>query len=279
MAVFDQTTTITLGYWKIRGLAQSCRVLMHYSDMEFENKMFPQDPCPRPIPEKLCPGHPFPDMKTYDDSKKCWFDVKFSVMGDYHSPNLPFLLDGDVKLTESNAILRYLGRKAASKGGNLSTLMGGTPQEVANNEFMIDKAMDLRNKVIALGYGTFWPSATGQIEKLAGQDATEYWNKTAGEYKEAMKGESGPTSLVMFEKYMGDGPYFAGANVTVCDFHMYELLDQQRDMLGASVYEGFPKIQKFLELFGSQPKVQEAYVKYKLPANNEMSWTTVTLGC
>lgn len=31
--------------------------------------------------------------------------------------------------------------------------------------------------------------------------------------------------------------------------------------------------------FGALPKVKAAYEKYDLPANNEMSWTTVTLGC
>jgi len=130
---FNQSSNMTLGYWKIRGLAQAPRVLMTYADMKFENKMFAQTPAPRPVPERLCKGHPFPDMQAYDDSKKCWFDVKFDVMGDYHSPNLPFLIDGDVKLSETNAILRYIGRKAAAKGGRLGSLMGGTPQEVANN--------------------------------------------------------------------------------------------------------------------------------------------------
>jgi len=273
---FDQSSEMTLGYWKTRGLAQAARVLMTYAGMEFENKMFEQTPCPRPIPKKLFPGHPYPSIEAFEASQKCWIDVKPTVMGDYHSPNLPFLIDGGVKLTESNAILRYLGHKAVAKGGDLSTLMGGTPQECANNEFMIDKAMELRNLVVELGYGTF---AGGTDPQFEGQDATQYWNKLASEYKQGMKADSGPASLVMFEKYIGEGVYFAGNNVTVCDFHMYELLDQQRDALGSDVYEGFPKIQLFLEKFGSLPKVKEAYEKYKLPANNEMSYTTVAIGC
>lgn len=262
---------MVVGYWRIRGLAQSIRVLCEYCEFPFENVMYAQSPCPRPVPELMCKGHPFPDMEAYTKSKKCWFDAKATVMGDYHSPNLPFLIDGEVKLTESNAILRYIGRKAAAAGGKHAAICGGTPSEVAACEFMIDKAMELRNKLVAVGYGTFFPSFNGTIEQHAGKNASEFYDTVAAAYKEGI-----PADNAMFEKYLGAGTYFAGGdNVTVCDFHMYELLDQQRAMFGATIYEGFPKIQTFMRAFGALPNVAAAYTKYDLPANNEMGWTTV----
>jgi glutathione S-transferase len=266
--------TMTVGYWKIRGLAQAIRVLCEYCGFEFENQMFEQTPAPRPIPEKMCVGHPFPSMEAYEESKKCWFDVKQTVMGGYHSPNLPFLIDGDVKLSESNAILRYLGSKAAATG-KFSTIMGSTPAEVAANEFTIEKAMELRNNLIAVGYGTFVPSFKGTIAEIMGGEgrlACDYYDEIAAEYKSKI-----PDDNRNFEAYIshGGGPYFAGSHLTVCDFHMYELLDQQRSMFGPEIYRGFPKIEAFMEAFGSIPVVVAAYKKYDLPANNEMAWTTV----
>ena len=170
---------MTLGYWKIRGLAQAIRVLCEYCYLSFENKMFAQAPCPRPIPELMCKRHPFPSWEACEESKACWFDVKETAIGDYHSPNLPYLLDGDVKLSESNAILRYVGKKAVAKGGACATICGGTPSEAAANEVMIDKAMELRNKVIGIGYGTCGPSFTGAMDQLVGQNAAAYWEEQA----------------------------------------------------------------------------------------------------
>ena len=165
---------------------------------------------------------------------------------------------------------RYIGRKAVAKGGAFASIMGATPQEVANNEFMIDRAMELRNKLVPIGYATFFPSFGGTIEQVAGKDAAEFYAAAAGKFKEGI-----PADNEAFEKYLGGSKYFAGDHVTVCDFHMYELLDQQRSMFGLGIYTGYSKIQAFMAAFGGLPQIQAAYAKYDLPANNEMAWTTV----
>ena len=43
-----------------------------------------------------------------------WTNVKFKLGLDF--PNLPYLIDGNIKVTQSNAILRYLGRKFGLDG-------------------------------------------------------------------------------------------------------------------------------------------------------------------
>ena len=40
--------------------------------------------------------------------------MKFKLGLDF--PNLPYLIDGNIKVTQSNAILRYLGRKFGLDG-------------------------------------------------------------------------------------------------------------------------------------------------------------------
>jgi len=79
-----------LGYWPIRGKAASIRYLFGYLGVDFKEDVYRQGPAP-------------------DFSKQQWFDVKFSMGFDF--PNLPYLIDGDFKLTESKAIMKYLARK------------------------------------------------------------------------------------------------------------------------------------------------------------------------
>ena len=53
----------------------------------------------------------------------CWFGKdKFSLGLDF--PNLPYYVDGDVKVTQSNAILRFIARKYDNKmlGTNMTEM-------------------------------------------------------------------------------------------------------------------------------------------------------------
>merc|ERR1712168_1172478 len=86
---------ITLAYWDIRGLAQPIRMLLEYSGADYKDIRYK---CGDP------PGFDLSD----------WTNVKFKLGLDF--PNLPYCIDGDIKVTLSNAILRYLGRKFGLDG-------------------------------------------------------------------------------------------------------------------------------------------------------------------
>ena len=60
--------------------------------------------------------------------------------------------------------------------------------------------------------------------------------------------ESLPEKLAAFEKFLGDRSFFAGSELTFPDFHMYELLDQHRE-LKADCLESFPKLSAFMKRF------------------------------
>ncbi|XP_019852503.1 PREDICTED: glutathione S-transferase Mu 3-like isoform X2 [Amphimedon queenslandica] len=81
---------IKLGYWMTRGLAQSIRLLLKYTGTEFENITYTRAEAPSFSTEE-------------------WTSVKHTLGLPF--PNIPYLIDRDIKITQSNAILAYLGCK------------------------------------------------------------------------------------------------------------------------------------------------------------------------
>lgn len=79
-----------LGYWTIRGLAAQIRYMFYYLGVDFEDKQYTVGAAP-----------------TYD--KSGWLADKHTMGFDF--PNLPYLVDGDVKITETVAIMQYLAKK------------------------------------------------------------------------------------------------------------------------------------------------------------------------
>ena len=72
---------LTLGYWKARGRGQVPRLLLAYTDTQFEDVQ-------------------------YKDSKEWEGEDKQKLKLDF--PDLPYLIDGDFKITESQAISAYI---------------------------------------------------------------------------------------------------------------------------------------------------------------------------
>lgn len=63
------------------------------------------------------------------------------------SVQLPYYFDGDTKVTQSNAILRYIARK--------HDLCGKTEEEKVRVDMLENQAMDLRNGFTRLCYRDF----------------------------------------------------------------------------------------------------------------------------
>ncbi|KAK3102705.1 hypothetical protein FSP39_013316 [Pinctada imbricata] len=210
----------TLGYWKIRGLAQPIRLLLEYSGQEYTDRQYEQGDGP-------------------EYSREEWLKEKNSLGLDF--PNLPYYIDGDIKCTQSNSIIRYIAAK--------HDLLGKTDKEKVTCDVMLENAMDFRNGVVRLVYNK------------------EYEN-LKGTYFENVK-----EKLVSFEKFLGDKQWFAGENVTACDFPMYELLDQHR-LMKPGILDDYPKLMAFLDRFEGLPKIK-AYMEssrfMKRPVNNKVA--------
>ncbi|KAF8785295.1 glutathione S-transferase class-mu 26 kDa isozyme 47-like [Argiope bruennichi] len=79
-----------VGYWNIRGLVEPIRYILHYNNVDFEDKRYPLS------------------------DRQLWEKEKFNLNLDF--PNLPYYIDDDVRLTQSVAILRYLAEKYGLDG-------------------------------------------------------------------------------------------------------------------------------------------------------------------
>ena len=84
-----------------------------------------------------------------DYDKTCWTGIKTTLGLDF--PNLPYYFDGDVKLTQSNAILRYIARK--------HDLLGKTEAERIRVDMLAEQSMDFRNGIVRLAYNSAFVSA------------------------------------------------------------------------------------------------------------------------
>uniref|UniRef100_A0A8C9PU95 Glutathione S-transferase Mu 4 n=1 Tax=Spermophilus dauricus TaxID=99837 RepID=A0A8C9PU95_SPEDA len=114
---------MTLGYWDIRGLAHPIRLLLEYTDSSYEEKRYTMG-----------------DAPDYDRSQ--WLSEKFKLSLDF--PNLPYLIDGPHRITQSNAILRYIARK--------HNLCGETEEEKTRVDILENQAMDTRMQLAMVCY-------------------------------------------------------------------------------------------------------------------------------
>lgn len=227
------TDKMVLAYWAIRGLAQPIRLMLEYKGAAYEDKRFEQGPAP-------------------DFCKKCWTDVKDTILGDYPFPNLPYLIDGDLTLTQSNAILRHLGRKYE--------LLGSSAVEAARVDLMLEEGMDFRNRTVGMAYGR-----AGNFEEVKADYAATLAKNCA-----------------KYSKYLGKNQYFGGGTTpTACDFVMYELLDQNSLMIPGCL-DSFPTLQAFCKNFAALPKIAEYLASERniiFPCNNQHSFTTQNKIC
>ena len=84
------TTKPLFGYWDLRGRGEAIRLLLAHAGVEYDQKLY------------VCGEGPH-------FSRADWTDVKDSLSLDF--PNLPYYVDGNLRITESWAILKHIARK------------------------------------------------------------------------------------------------------------------------------------------------------------------------
>jgi len=215
---------LVIAYWAIRGLVQPIRLTLHYTKTPFTDKLYVQGDGP-------------------EYSREEWTREKEKLGLEF--PNLPYMLDGDLKITQSKAILYYLGRKF--------NLMGKTPNEDAVVMMLCEEAHDLRSKLSGFCYGPDGDSQEGK-KRFVETELSEYLKK--------------------FNNFLGkhNTKFAVGDQPTIADFQLYEyldcglLLDDEHTLV-----DKYSHVKRFLNTIRELPEVKDyiAKTRAQVPMNNK----------
>ena len=179
----DASNKLNLGYWNIRGLAHQIRTMMVHLGVEYTDTLYEQGEAP-------------------DFDRSCWLSVKPTIGCDF--PNLPYLIDGDYKLSESGAIMKYIAAK------HDKNLLGRNPQEIGQTEMINNIVMDMKGSVTGPCYGTGDRAAICAVID---------------------------TKIEGICKFLGDKKFLVGDQVTYVDFIFFELLEFSNFITEGKLYE------------------------------------------
>jgi len=214
----EKAKKLVLGYWKIRGLAQAIRNVLEYTKTPYVNKCYAAGDAPH-------------------FSRDEWTKEKHTLGLAF--PNLPYLFDGDFKLTESHAILHYIGKK--------NNLCGSTETENATMNMVLGHLYDWRNTIVRLAYNPNFATLKG-----------EYLSTTFASYAKEL------------ENYLTGKKWCLNDKLSIADFVLYEICDEGREMGGQ-----LPStIAAFMKQFEALPTIAEFFKSdryMKRPFNNTMA--------
>jgi glutathione S-transferase len=203
------THTIIAAYWAIRGLAQPIRVLLKHVGIPFEDKLYHEGA-----------------------GEAEWFEKDKGSLG-LPYPNLPYFIEPStgLKLTQSLAIMRYVGAKGNLLGGAPGTA-GAAAVDVA-----IYQIVDFRRVV---GNSVYTNSPT--VEAFRDTEVPKW----LGIFEAAIKAHG--------------GAWTAGNDLSIADFALCEALEQVRIYLAekggvADALAPFPTLSALLDRFIALPTV------------------------
>jgi len=201
---------IIVGYHKIRGLAGPLRMMCYYKNQTFVNEAYGAD------------------------MKEKWFgERKPELLKKNACINLPYIVDGELVITQSITCTLYLGKKFGID----------TEENQLQNHTVLDQTMDLRNDLMKVVYCG--------LDKKA-------------EFPEIAKQHLDGSAKTHFTKLEGfcEGPWMCGKLPQSGDFFLWEMLDQHssisKSIGGADILDDFPK----LKALHAAARADAALVKY-----------------
>lgn len=218
--LIQDNADITLGYWGIRGLGQPIRFMLIAAGVPFSEIRL----------GVLQDGTLLNENKEGDD----WGSVRSTL--DMPFPNLPYLIDArggsSIRLSQSNAILRYLAR--------CFDFYGDLESDRVEIDVLQDEAYDFRNEIVDTAY-TLGEGYVSVFEHFSTNALPHY--------------------LDSFEAYLAgrdNKNFFVGSRLSLVDFVFYELFWQMTLMVPHSITESNrPTLFAFLKAFEKTPRIAD----------------------
>jgi len=235
----NQHGQVKLGYWGIRGLGAPLRMLLEYVGADYEDKQ-------------------------YTDANEWFGKDKPELQKKNALVNLPYVVDGAVVVSQTNAVFEYLGDRYG--------LTGRTMEEKRLQMQALAEIYDLRNSILELVYYF--------KEKC----------RTDGEFKAKMRQHLSEGHKAAYNKLeawfkQNGGAFSCGNNIGVADFHIFEMLDQHEiyaaKMGCPTTLKACPALSAFYDRFKQLPKLQKYFASpaYKLQCNaGHISYTSKLFG-
>ena len=199
-------SVIKVGYWALRGRVEPIHMYLEYKDVPYEKIVY-----------------------TKDNFQKWLLEDRYTLNIDF--PNMPYLIDGDVKLTQTKCILKYLeGKYGSFYTGDLS------------HDIQLDTVLETMTDI---------HEPFGMMCYADG--------------KKAQRAEKYLCPIVMFkwqcfDEMLQHRKYLTGDNLCVADFALWNLVDYH-DLFDSKFLENHKNIRRFKKEFESEPKV-DAFLKH-----------------
>eukprot|EP00198_Chlamydomonas_reinhardtii_P011758 XP_001701095.1 glutathione S-transferase [Chlamydomonas reinhardtii] len=172
--------------------------------------------------------------------------VEYSTMkahpDQYPFGQCPRLVDGDIDLVQSNAILRYLARHYK--------LYGKDEKEMGLVDMIMEGVESLRVKYLALVYQ----------EKLADAAMDQHWSTHCDPNNSEQR--NGGAHLVFFSRLLqrnaaGAGKVFVGAGLTMADLCVFDIVDLHNRIFPDKMKEVYPELLAFHDHVAALPGIKE----------------------
>lgn len=187
----------TLGYWNIRGLGAQIRALLYFCGVQFHDKRY----------------NAFYDEASQSWDRSEWLNEKENLGMEF--PNLPYLFDEDVKITETLGIMQYVAKKWKPE------LLGRNAAEVGRIKMLEKHVFDLKMQSAMPCY-----APDGNAENIVN----------------AVR-----PLLAKIYAVSCNSAYLCGDNITYLDFAYHELLEVLSWMSSGSFLEEFPNLKGYCE--------------------------------
>jgi len=198
-------TGFTLGYWGgFKGVAEPVRLLAEYTGLKYHEKNY------------------------FFDKKEEWFAGDKQTLG-FDFPNLPYIIDGSEKLTESDTLLTYIVQKSGRKD-----LLGKDEKTAVKLVTLKGVLADLQK----------------DFRSLHGPDFAKNQDQVFND-------KIFPR-LDNLSKFLGDKKFFVG-DITVFDFVFYQSFHALL-LADSSLLDKYPNFKALLHHIDSLPELQ-TYLK------------------